>query len=109
MNVLTLGRLPLLLLLGEEVGKTDRPVKVGAEAVVMDMLHFHHQVLGIQVGVKVPLGLLEGRVEGLLLGVNLVEHPGSMVVLLILMELGTISVVPVSMVWRWPPRGWRWR
>ena len=56
MNVLTLDRpllLLLLLLLGEEVGKADHPVKVGAEAVVMDTLNFHHQVLDILAGVKV--------------------------------------------------------
>ena len=35
--------------------------------------------------------------EGLLPGDTQVEHPGSVVVLM-LMELGTISVVPVSMV-----------
>ena len=97
MNVLTLDR-PLLLLLGEEVGKADHPVEVGAEAVVMDTLHFLHQVLDILAEAKVPLDLLGARVEGLLPGVTLVEHLDSMVVLLILMELGTISVVPVSMV-----------
>ena len=63
-----------------------------------NMLQLHHQVLGIMAEAKVSLGLLEARVEGLLPGVTLVECPGSMVVLLILMELGTISVVPVSMV-----------
>ena len=47
---------------------------------------------------KIPLGLLEARVEGLLPGDTQVEHPGSVVALLMLMELGTISVVPVSMV-----------
>ena len=40
----------------------------------------------------------EARVEGLLPGVTLVGRLGSTVVLRILMELGTISVVPVSMV-----------
>ena len=44
MNALKLDR-PLLLLPGEVVGKADHLVKVGAEAVVMDMLHFHRQVL----------------------------------------------------------------
>ena len=39
-----------------------------------------------------------GPVEGLLPGDTQVEHPGSVVVLLMLMELGTISVVPVSVV-----------
>ena len=43
-------------------------------------------------------GGLEARVEGLLPGVTLVGRLGSTVVLRILMELGTISVVPVSMV-----------
>ena len=99
MNVLTLGRLLLLLLLlGEEVGKADHPVKVGAEAVVMDTLNFHHQVLDILAEVKVPLDVMEARVVGLLPGGTLVGHPDSMVALLIPMELGTISVVPVSMV-----------
>ena len=97
MNALKLDR-PLLLLPGEVVGKADHLVKVGAEAVVMDMLHFHHLVLDILVEAKVPLDLLEGRVEGLLLGDTQVEYPGSVVVLPMLMELGTISVVPVSMV-----------
>ena len=86
MNALKLDR-PLLLLPGEVVGKADHLVKVGAEVVVMDMLHFHRQVLDILAEAKVPLDLLEGRVEGLLLGDTQV-----------LMELGTISVVPVSMV-----------
>ena len=27
----------------EEVGKADHPAKVGAEVMVMDMLHFHHR------------------------------------------------------------------
>ena len=54
MNALKLDR-PLLLLPGEVVGKADHLVKVGAEAVVMDMLHFHHQVLDILVEAKVPL------------------------------------------------------
>ena len=79
-------------------GQGGHLVKVGAEVVVMDMPQLHHQVLGIMVEAKVPLGLLEARVEGLLPGVNVVERPGSMVVLRIFMELGTISVVPVSMV-----------
>ena len=87
---------PLLLLPGEVVGKADHLVRVGAEVVVMDMPQLH-QVLDIMVEAKVPLGLLEARVEGLLPGVTLAERPGSMVVLRILMELGTISVVPVSM------------
>ena len=71
MNVLTLGRLLLLLLLllGEEVGKADHPVKVGAEAVVMDTLNFHHQVLDILAEVKVPLEFLEARVVGSYRGV----------------------------------------
>ena len=45
-----------------------------------------------------PAGLLEARVEGLLPGVTLVGRLGFTVVLRILMELGTISAVPVSMV-----------
>ena len=53
---------PLLLLPGEVVGKADHLVKVGAEVVVMD----------IMVEAKIPLGLLEARVEGLLPGVTLV-------------------------------------
>ena len=36
--------------------------------------------------------------EGLLSGDTQVEHPGSVVVLSMFMELGTISVDPVSMV-----------
>ena len=67
MSALKLDR-PLLLLPGEVVGKVDHLVKVRAEAVVMDMLHFHHLVLVILVGAKVPLELLEGRVEELLPG-----------------------------------------
>ena len=67
MNALKLDR-PLLLLPGEVVGKADHLVKVGAEAVVMDMLHFHRQVLDILAEAKVLLNLLEGRVEGLLPG-----------------------------------------
>ena len=59
-NALKLDR-PLLLLLGEEVGKADHPAKVGAEAVAMDMLHFHHWDLDIPAEVKVPLDLLEAR------------------------------------------------
>ena len=78
MNALKLDR-PLLLLPGEVVGKADHLVKVEAELVGMDMPQLHRQVLGIMVGAKIPLGLLT-------------------VVLRILMELGTISVVPVSMV-----------
>ena len=58
----------------------------------------HRQVMGIMVEAKVPLGLLEARVEGLLPGVTLVGRLGSKVEQRILMELGTISVVPVSMV-----------
>ena len=52
MNALTLDRLLLLLLLllpGEEEGKADHPAKEGAEVMVMDMLHFHHQDLDIRV------------------------------------------------------------
>ena len=89
---------PLLLLPGEVVGKADHLVKVEAELVGMDMPQLHRQVLGIMVEAKIPLGLLEARVEGLLPGVTLVGRLGSTVVLRILMELGTISVVPVSMV-----------
>ena len=97
MNALKLDR-PLLLLLGEVVGKADHLVKVEAELVGTDMPQLHRQVLGIMVEAKVPLGLLEARVEGLLPGVTLVGRLGSKVELRILMELGTISVVPVSMV-----------
>ena len=97
MNALKLDR-PLLLLPGEVVGKADHLVKVEAELVGMDMPQLHRQVLGIMVEAKIPLGLLEARVEGLLPGVTLVGRLGSTVVLRILMELGTISVVPVSMV-----------
>ena len=97
MNALKLDR-PLLLLPGEVVGKADHLVKVEAELVGMDMPQLHRRVLGIMVGAKIPLGLLEARVEGLLPGVTLVGRLGSTVVLRILMELGTISVVPVSMV-----------
>ena len=97
MNALKLDR-PLLLLLGEVVGKADHLVKVEAELVGMDMPQLHRQVLGIMVEAKVPLGLLEARVEGLLAGVSLVGRLGSKVEQRILMELGTISVVPVSMV-----------
>ena len=68
MNVLKLDR-PLLLLPGEVVGKAGHLVKVEAGAVVMDMFHFHHLVLDILVGAKVPLDLVEGRVEGLLPGI----------------------------------------
>ena len=96
-NALTLDR-PLLLLPGEVVGKADHLVKVEAELVDMDLPQLHRQVLGIMVEAKVPLGLLEARVEGLLPGVSLVGRLGSTVVLRILMELGTISVVPVFMV-----------
>ena len=96
-NALTLDR-PLLLLPGEVVGKADHLVKVEAELADMDLPQLHRQVLGIMVEAKVPLGLLEARVEGLLPGVTLVGRLGSTVVLRILMELGTISVVPVSMV-----------
>ena len=46
MNALKLDR-PLLLLPGEVVGKAYHLVRVGAEAVVMDMLHFHRQALDI--------------------------------------------------------------
>ena len=59
MNVLKLDR-PLLLLPGEVVGKAGHLVKVEAGAVVMDMFHFHHLVLDILVGAKVPLDLLKG-------------------------------------------------
>ena len=97
MNALKLDR-PLLLLPGEVVGKADHLVKVEAELVGMDMPQLHRQVLGIMVEAKIPLGLLKARVEGLLPGVTLVGRLGSTVVLRILMELGTISVVPVSMV-----------
>ena len=97
MTALKLDR-PLLLLPGEVVGKADHLVKVEAELVGMDMPQLHRQVLGIMVEAKIPLGLLEARVEGLLPGVTLVGRLGSTVVLRILMELGTISVVPVSMV-----------
>ena len=97
MNALKLDR-PLLLLPGEVVGKADHLVKVEAELVGMDMPQLHRQVLGIMVEAKIPLGLLEARVEGLLPGVTLVGRLGSTAVLRILMELGTISVVPVSMV-----------
>ena len=62
------------------------------------MPQLHRQVLGIMVEAKVPLGLLEAQVEGLLPGVTLVGRLGSKVEQRILMELGTISVVPVSMV-----------
>ena len=96
-NALTLGR-PLLLLPGEVVGKADHLVKVEAELVDMDMPQLHRQVLGIMVEAKVPLSLLEARVEGLLPRVTLVGRLGSKVEQRILMELGTISVVPVSMV-----------
>ena len=44
MSALTLDR-PLLLFPGEEVGQADHPAKVGAEAVIMDLLHFHRQDL----------------------------------------------------------------
>ena len=97
MNALKLDR-PLLLLPGEVVGKADHLVKVEAELVGMDMLQLHRRVLGIMAEAKIPLGILEARVEGLLPGVTLVGRLGSTVVLRILMELGTISVVPVSMV-----------
>ena len=90
MNALKLDR-PLLLLPGEVVGKADHLVKVEAELVGMDMPQLHRQVLGIMVEAKIPLGLLEARVEGLLPGVTLVGRLGSTVVLRILMELGTIS------------------
>ena len=63
MNALKLDR-PLLLLPGEVVGKADHLVKVGAEVVVMDMLHFHRQVLDVLAEAKVPLDLVEARVEG---------------------------------------------
>ena len=96
-NALTLDR-PLLLLPGEVVGKADHLVKVEAELVDMNLPQLHRQVLGIMGEAKVPLGLLEARVEGLLPGVTLVGRLDSTVVLRILMELGTISVVPVSMV-----------
>ena len=46
---------PLLLLPGEVVGKAGHLVKVEAGA-----FHFHHLVLDILVGAKVPLDLLEG-------------------------------------------------
>ena len=98
MNALKLDRPLLLLLPGEVVGKADHLVKVEAELVGMDMPQLHRQVLGIMVEAKIPLGLLEARVEGLLPGITLVGRLGSTVVLRILMELGTISVVPVSMV-----------
>ena len=63
-NALRLDR-PLLLLLGEEVGKADHPAKVGAEAVVMDMFHFHHQVLDILAGGgQGPAGPPEGPSGG---------------------------------------------
>ena len=97
MNALKLDR-PLLLLLGEVVGKADHLVKVEAELVGTDMPQLHRQVLGIMGEAKVPLGLLEARVEGFLPGVTLVGRLGSKVELRILMELGKISVVPVSMV-----------
>ena len=97
MNALKLDR-PLLLLPGEVVGKADHLVKVEAELVGMDMPQLHRRVLGIMVEAKIPLGLLEARVQGLLPGVTLAGRLGSTVVLRILMELGTISVVPVSMV-----------
>ena len=71
MNALMLDRLLLLLLLGEEAGK-GRPAK-GAEAVVIDMLHFHHQDLGTLAEAKVPLDL-EARAVELLPGDTLVEH-----------------------------------
>ena len=70
MNALKLDR-PLLLLPGEVVGKADHLVKVEAELVGMDMPQLHRQVLGIMVEAKIPLGLLEARVEGLLPGVTL--------------------------------------
>ena len=97
MNALKLDRPPLLLP-GEVVGKADHLVKVEAELVGMDMPQLHRPVLGIMVEAKIPLGLLEARVEGLLPGVTLVGRLGFTVVLRILMELGTISAVPVSMV-----------
>ena len=71
-NALTLDR-PLLLLPGEVA---DHLVKVEAELVDMDMPQLHRQVLGIMVEAKVPLGLLEARVEGLLPGVTLVGRRG---------------------------------
>ena len=71
MNALKLDR-PLLLLLGEVVGKADHLVKVEAGLVGMDVPRLHRQVLGIMVEAKIPLGLLEARVEGLLPGVTLV-------------------------------------
>ena len=62
-------------------GQGGPPGQGGSGSVVMDMFHFHHLVLDILVGAKVPLDLLEGRVEGLLPGDTQVEHPGSVVVL----------------------------
>ena len=95
MNALKLDR-PL-----QVVGKADHLVKV--ETGGMDMPQLHRQVLGIVVEAKIPLGLLEAR-GAAPTGVTLVGRLGSTVVLRILMELGTISVVLVSMVL---PRRWR--
>ena len=79
-------------------GQGGPPGQGGSGTGGMDIPQLHRQVLGIMVEAKIPLGLLEARVEGLLPGVTLVGRLGSTVVLRILMELGTISVVPVSMV-----------
>ena len=49
---------------GGEVGKADHPVKVGAEAVVTDMLHFHHQVLDILAGPRTPCSRSGGAPTG---------------------------------------------
>ena len=92
MNALKLDR-PLLLLPGEVVGKADHLVKVEAGLVGMDMPQLHRQVLGIMVEAKVPLGLLEARVEGLLPGVTLVGRLGSTVVLRILILWSCLTEV----------------
>ena len=51
-SALTLDR-PLRLL-GEEAGTMGHPVKVEADAVVMDQLHVHPQSLDLLVGAKGP-------------------------------------------------------
>ena len=63
MNALQLDR-PLLLLLGEEVGKADHPGKVGAEVVVMDMVQPHHQALDIPAEAGPPKGQSGGAPTG---------------------------------------------